>query len=60
VLTLPEICSIIDEKVKKELELKNSYIAKNGYSHEQALDRFDTRIAAFSELYGRFKQGCTN
>lgn len=50
--TKADICIFIDQKIKKEMEYKNAYIQKNGYTHTEILNRFDQRIAAFSELYG--------
>lgn len=50
-----EIYFIIDGLIKKEMEAKNKYIALNGYNSKEALNRFDERIAAFSELYRLFK-----
>jgi hypothetical protein len=58
-----ETFNIIDRIIKQEMALKNSYIEKNGYGNGKdiALDRFDTRISAFSELYrvfGHAKEDC--
>ena len=50
-----EIYFIIDGLIKKEMEYKNKYIALNGYNSKETLNRFDERIAAFSELYRLFK-----
>lgn len=50
-----EIYSIINGLIKEEMKYKNKYIALNGYSSKETLNRFDERIAAFSELYRLFK-----
>ncbi len=51
-----DICTVISRLVKREIDLKNAYIEKNGYGDKLALVRFANRIAAFSELYGVFKE----
>lgn len=53
--TRDDIIYIIDKVIREEMALKNAYIEKNGYHHRDAIDRFDTRIAAFSQLYSVFK-----
>lgn len=49
-----EIYSIIDEEIKRQLALKNSYIQKNGYKHTDVLKSFDSSISTLSGLYGKF------
>ena len=49
-----EIYAIIDEEIKRQMELKNSYIQKNGYKHTDILQRFDCAISTLSGLYSRF------
>lgn len=50
-----EIYTIIDEEIKRQMTLKNSYIQKNGYKHTNILQRFDCAISTLSGLYGKFK-----
>ena len=54
-----EIYSIIDEEIKRQMTLKNSYIQKNGYKHADVLQRFDSAISTLSGLYGKFKAAGT-
>lgn len=49
-----DIYHIIDQRIKKEMALKNAYIQKNGYKHTEILNRFDTVISTLSTLYGEF------
>lgn len=49
-----EIYCIIDEEIKREMEMKNRYIQLNGYSHADVIRSFDSHIAALSALYARF------
>lgn len=48
-----EIYAIIDEEIRRQMELKNSYIQKNGYKHTDILQRFDCAISTLSGLYGK-------
>lgn len=50
-----EIYTIIDQLIKKEMDLKNKYIEKNGVRHKDTLERFAIKISALSELYKEFK-----
>ena len=50
-----DIYQIIDDEIKRQMELKNAYIQKNGYKHKEVLDRFDCAISTLSTLYSRFK-----
>ena len=54
-----EIYSIIDEEIKRQMELKNSYIQKNGYKHTDILQRFDCAISTLSCLYSKFNAAGT-
>ena len=49
-----EIYAIIDEEIKRQIELKNAYIQKNGYTHTDILQRFDCAISTLSGLYSKF------
>lgn len=49
-----DIYFIIDQRIKKEMTLKNEYIQKNGYKNKEILNRFDTTISTLSSLYGEF------
>ena len=49
-----EIISIIDRRIKEEMQRKNEYIDKNGYKHIDALKGFDTAIATLTSLYSAF------
>lgn len=49
-----DIYNIIDKRIKREMELKNEYIQKNGYKHKDIINRFDTAIATLSMLYREF------
>ena len=49
-----EIYAIIGEEIKRQMELKNSYIQKNGYKHTDILQRFDCAISTLSGLYSKF------
>lgn len=53
--TQSEVYNIIDSLIKETMQNKNKYINLNGYYHKDTLNYFDTRIAAFSELYRLFK-----
>ena len=54
-----EIYAIIDEEIKRQMTLKNSYIQKNGYKHTDILQRFDCAISTLSGLYSRFNAAGT-
>ena len=54
-----EIYAIIDEEVKKQMALKNSYIQKNGYNHTDVLHSFDCAISTLSGLYDKFNAAGT-
>ena len=54
-----EIYAIIDEEIRLQMELKNSYIQKNGYKHTDILQRFDCAISTLSGLYGKFNAAGT-
>lgn len=54
-----EIYAIIDEEIKQQMALKNSYIQKNGYKHTDILQRFDCAISALSGLYSKFNAAGT-
>lgn len=54
-----EIYAIIDEEIRRQMELKKSYIQKNGYKHTDILQRFDCAIATLSGLYGKFNAAGT-
>lgn len=54
-----EIYTIIDDEIKRQMQLKNEYIQKNGYKHSDILQRFDSSISALSGLYGKFDQAGT-
>ena len=54
-----DIYHIIDQRIKKEMALKNEYIQKNGYKHKDTLNRFDTAISTLSTLYGEFDKDGT-
>lgn len=49
-----DIYFIIDQRIKKEMTLKNEYIQKNGYKNKEILNRFDTTISTLSSLYKEF------
>lgn len=49
-----EIYAIIDEEIKRQMVLKNSYIQKNGYKHTDVLQSFDCTISTLSGLYSKF------
>lgn len=49
-----EIYAIIDEEIKRQMDLKNSYIKNNGYKHTDVLQSFDCTISTLSGLYGKF------
>ena len=49
-----EIYAIIDEEIKRQMTLKNSYIQKNGYKHTDVLQSFDCAISTLNGLYSRF------
>lgn len=53
-LTKQEIFQVIDRRIKKEIQLKNEYINKNGFNHIETLKRFDTAIATLTSLYCTF------
>ena len=54
-----EIYAIIDEEIKRQMTLKNSYIQKNGYNHTDVLQSFDCAISTLSGLYGKFNTAGT-
>ena len=54
-----EIYAIVDEEIRRQRELKNSYIQKNGYKHTDILQRFDCAISTLSGLYSRFNAAGT-
>ena len=54
-----EIYAIIDEEIKRQMELKKSYIRKNGYKHADVLQSFDCTIATLSGLYSKFNSAGT-
>ena len=49
-----EIYAIIYEEINRQMELKHSYIQKNGYKHTDVLQSFDCAISTLSGLYGKF------
>ena len=49
-----EIYAIIDEEIKRQMTLKNSYIQKNGYKHTDVLQSFDCVISTLNGLYSKF------
>ena len=49
-----EIISVIDRRIKEEMQRKNEYIAKNGYKHIDVLKGFDASIATLTSLYSAF------
>jgi hypothetical protein len=49
-----EIISIIERRIKEEMQRKNEYIAKNGYKHIDVLKGFDASIATLTSLYSAF------
>ncbi len=53
--TIEEVYDIIDEAVHDEMNHKNRYIELNGYTHKDTLCAFDNRIAAYTDMYRRFK-----
>ena len=56
--TQDQIYIIIDDMIQTEMKRKNQYIelnGKNAYKHTDVMNRFDSRIAAFTEMYGKFK-----
>ena len=54
-----EIYAIIDEEIKRQMTLKNSYIQKNGYKHTDVLQSFDCAISTLSGLYRKFNDAGT-
>lgn len=52
--TKTEIFAIIDNEIKKTMDAKNAYIAKNGFCHKDTLKSFDNYISALSGLYSKF------
>ena len=54
-----EIYAIIDKEIKRQMELKNSYIQKNGYKHTDILQSFDCAISTLSGLYSKFNAAGT-
>ena len=54
-----EIYAIIDEEIKRQMALKNSYIQKNGYKHTDILQSFDCAISTLSGLYSKFNSAGT-
>ena len=54
-----EIYAIIDEEIKRQMALKNSYIQKNGYKHTDVLQSFDCTISTLSGLYSKFNSDGT-
>lgn len=54
-----EIYAIIDEEIKRQMELKTDYIQKNGYKHTDVLQGFDCAISALSGLYSKFNAAGT-
>ena len=54
-----EIDAIIDDEIKRQMELKNSYIQKNGYKHTDVLQSFDCAISTLSGLYSKFNASGT-
>lgn len=51
-ITKDEAFSVIDREIKKQIQRKNAFIEKNGFSNVDAIRRFDSAIAALSGLYG--------
>ena len=51
-----EVFSVIDREIKKQIQLKNAFIEKNGFSNVDTIRRFDSAIAALSGLYGPFEK----
>ena len=54
-----EIYTIIDEEIKRQRALKNSYIQKNGYKHTDVLQSFDCTISILNGLYSKFDSAGT-
>ena len=54
-----EIYAIIDEEIKRQMALKNSYIQKNGYKHTDVLQSFDCTISTLNGLYSKFNSDGT-
>ena len=54
-----EIYAIIDEEIKRQMELQNYYIQKNGYKHTDILQSFDCSISTLSGLYSKFNAAGT-
>ena len=52
--TKEEIISIIDRKIKEEMQHKNDYIKKNGYKHKETLLKFDNSISTLLCLISEF------
>jgi hypothetical protein len=50
-----DVFAIIDAAIKREMENKNEWIHKNGYTHKDVLNAFDNRISALTCLYRDFK-----
>lgn len=53
-LTKEEVFAILDKQIKKEMELKNEYIAKNGFKNIAAIRSFDSAIATLTGMYYTF------
>lgn len=53
--TQEEIYEIINKLVRLNIENKDAYIQKNGYTHIEILERFAIVGSTLSSLYGYFK-----
>lgn len=53
--TTEDIFTVIDKEIKKQMHLKNEYIAKNGLKHTDVIRAFDNKVSALSGLYSAFK-----
>ena len=51
-----EVFDIIHAEIKKTMHNKNEYIKKNGFSHPDVINSFDSAIASLSGLYGAFER----
>lgn len=53
--TVKEIYAQVDKLIHLEETRKNEYIRKNSFRFPDVINRFDQRIAAFTELYSVFE-----
>ena len=54
-----EIYAIIYEEINRQMELKHSYIQKNGYKHTDVLQSFDCAISTLNGVYSKFNDAGT-